>query len=145
VSWYLGPPAAGVRAWRATHYLESLSAPRSDHTGTQGAHKLGGAGVLAVVYFLAAQLGLALLSMPFDVAAFWPASGIAADILIIAGRRARSSRVLLGCPWLQNGSYRRKLAIDWREIVGASRSSSKAIWLRLRAEDHGAAGFSSVI
>jgi hypothetical protein len=98
VGWYyLVPAAGGVRAWTAT---------------------LGGAGVLALVYFLAAQLGLALLSKPSDVAAFWPASGIAAGILTIVGRRARSGRVLLGWRWLQNGSYRRKLTIDWREIVG---------------------------
>ena len=49
---------------------------------------LGAAGAIAIAYFLAARLGLALLSAPSDVAVFWPASGIAAGILIISGRRA---------------------------------------------------------
>src|SRR5215510_6989661 len=42
---------------------------------------------IALAYFLAAQLGLTLLAKPSDVAVFWPASGIAAAILIAAGRR----------------------------------------------------------
>jgi len=42
----------------------------------------------AIVYFLTAGLGLALLAEPSDVAVFWPASGIAVGILIILGRRA---------------------------------------------------------
>ena len=46
------------------------------------------ASAVAVGYFLAARLGLALISTPSDVAVFWPASGIAAGILIVAGRRA---------------------------------------------------------
>ena len=47
---------------------------------------VGAAG--AVVYFLAARLGLLLLSAPSDVAVFWPAAGIAAGTLIVLGRRA---------------------------------------------------------
>jgi two-component sensor histidine kinase/integral membrane sensor domain MASE1 len=46
------------------------------------------ASAVTVVYFLAARLGLALLSTPSDVAVFWPAAGIAAGILILSGRRA---------------------------------------------------------
>jgi integral membrane sensor domain MASE1 len=46
------------------------------------------ASAVAVVYFLAARLGLTLLSTPSDVAVFWPASGTAAGILILSGRRA---------------------------------------------------------
>jgi len=46
------------------------------------------------VYFLAARLGLALLTKPEDVAVFWPASGIAAGILIICGRRVRAPLVI---------------------------------------------------
>src|SRR5262245_40187799 len=42
---------------------------------------------VAVSYFLAAQLGLALLTTPERVAVFWPASGIAAGILIAFGFR----------------------------------------------------------
>jgi len=48
---------------------------------------LGAAGGVAVAYYLAARLGLALLSAPSDVAVFWPASGVAAGILILANRR----------------------------------------------------------
>src|SRR5262245_51856284 len=55
---------------------------------------LGAASAIAVAYFLTARLGLALLSTPSDVAVFWPASGVAAGILIIAGRRARPALVI---------------------------------------------------
>ena len=64
---YLVPPTGAANAWIAT---------------------LAAALVIALAYFLAAQLGLALLARPSDVAVFWPASGIAAGILITAGRRA---------------------------------------------------------
>jgi integral membrane sensor domain MASE1 len=49
---------------------------------------LGTAFAVTVAYFGAAWLGLGLLAQPSDVAVFWPASGIAAGILIAAGRRA---------------------------------------------------------
>src|SRR5689334_20199427 len=49
---------------------------------------LAASAVIAVVYSSAAQLGLALISQPSDVAVFWPAAGIAAGILILTGRRA---------------------------------------------------------
>ena len=52
------------------------------------------AGTFAIAYYLAARLGLALLSKPTDVAIFWPASGIAAGILLISGRPARPALVL---------------------------------------------------
>jgi PAS domain S-box-containing protein len=55
---------------------------------------LGAAVAVAVVYFLAARLGLALLSAPSDVAVFWPASGIAVGILIALGRRAVPALVI---------------------------------------------------
>ena len=45
---------------------------------------------IAITFFLAARLGLALLTQE-DVAVFWPASGIAAGILIALGRSARSA------------------------------------------------------
>src|SRR5262245_26797025 len=44
--------------------------------------------VVAISYFLAARLGLALLSEQ-GVAVFWPASGVAAGILIARGPNAR--------------------------------------------------------
>jgi PAS domain S-box-containing protein len=52
------------------------------------------AGTVAIAYFFAAQLGLALRSQPTDVAVFWPASGIAAGILIVLGRRAVPALVI---------------------------------------------------
>src|SRR5215471_13321209 len=55
---------------------------------------LGAACGIALAYFLAAQLGLSLLAKPSDVAVFWPASGIAAAILIAAGRRVGVALVL---------------------------------------------------
>jgi len=45
------------------------------------------AGAVGIAYFLAARLGLALISAPSGVAVFWPASGVAAGFLIIFGRR----------------------------------------------------------
>ena len=44
---------------------------------------------VGVAYFLAARLGLALLTTAERVAVFWPASGIAVGILIALGARAR--------------------------------------------------------
>ena len=48
----------------------------------------GAAAVISIVYFVAAWLGLVLRPEPAHMAVFWPASGIAVGILIIAGRRA---------------------------------------------------------
>jgi len=48
---------------------------------------LGLAGAVGIAYFLAARLGLALVSPPSDVAVFWPASGLAVGFLIIFGQR----------------------------------------------------------
>ena len=42
----------------------------------------------AGAYFLTAQFGLALRAQPSDVAVFWPASWMAAGVLISCGRRA---------------------------------------------------------
>jgi PAS domain S-box-containing protein len=55
---------------------------------------LGTAGAIAIAYFLATRLGLALLSAQSGVAVFWPASGIAAGILIVLGRRAVPALVI---------------------------------------------------
>ena len=52
------------------------------------------AAAFAIAYLLAAQLGLALLTKPEDVAVFWPAAGIAAGALIALGRQARLIVVL---------------------------------------------------
>ena len=48
---------------------------------------LGAVFAIALAYFSAAQLGLSLLAKPSDVAVFWPASGLAAGILVVGGRR----------------------------------------------------------
>jgi PAS domain S-box-containing protein len=48
------------------------------------------AAITAAAYFLAARLGLALLTEPEGVAVFWPASGVAAGILITLGAGARA-------------------------------------------------------
>src|SRR5580700_9803541 len=47
------------------------------------------AAAVGVAYFLAARLSLALLTKPDGVAVFWPASGVAAGVLIALGPGAR--------------------------------------------------------
>ena len=42
-------------------------------------------GAVAIAYFLAARLSLALLEEPDGVAVFWPAAGVASGALIVAG------------------------------------------------------------
>ena len=54
------------------------------------------AGGVAVAYCLAARLGLALLSPPSDVAVLWPASGIAAGIMILSNRRRGRPAIATG-------------------------------------------------
>ena len=53
------------------------------------AGSIGLAIAVAITYFLAARLSLALLTEPDGVAVFWPAAGIASGILIALGRGAR--------------------------------------------------------
>jgi PAS domain S-box-containing protein len=53
------------------------------------ARSIGLAVAVCIVYFLAARLSLLLLTKPDGVAVFWPASGVAAGILIAFGPRAR--------------------------------------------------------
>lgn len=50
---------------------------------------IGLASAVAITYFLAARLSLALLSKPDGVAVFWPAAGVAAGVLIALGPSAR--------------------------------------------------------
>jgi integral membrane sensor domain MASE1 len=47
------------------------------------------AALVGILYFLAARLSLLLLTKPDGVAVFWPASGVAAGVLIALGRHAR--------------------------------------------------------
>jgi PAS domain S-box-containing protein len=54
--------------------------------------RVGAAGLavaVGIAYFLAARLGLALLTKPDGVAVFWPAAGVASGVLIALGPRAR--------------------------------------------------------
>ena len=89
----LGAPgpkySAGVR--RGTSLANSIKFDRYLVTAAGKASTwmtIGAAVAIALVYFLAARLGLALLAQPSDVAVFWPASGVATGILVAAGRRA---------------------------------------------------------
>ena len=50
---------------------------------------IGVAVAVGIGFFLAARLGLSLLTEPDGVAVFWPASGVAAGALIALGPRAR--------------------------------------------------------
>src|SRR4051794_21790409 len=50
---------------------------------------IGLAAVVGLAYFLAARLSLSLLTKPDGVAVFWPASGVAAGVLIALGPGAR--------------------------------------------------------
>ena len=66
----------------ALRVLRDRSQPLPTHLN------VGLALAVAVAYFLAARLSLALMAQPENVAVFWPASGIAAGLLIALGRRA---------------------------------------------------------
>lgn len=57
-----------------------------DLTGWGGA--IGLAIAVGILYFVAARLGLALLTKPEGVAVFWPAAGISSGVLIALGSRA---------------------------------------------------------
>jgi integral membrane sensor domain MASE1 len=70
--------------------LPTLAAPAKGRIAALGA----AAGAVTIAYFLAARLGLALLSAHSGVAIFWPASGIAAGILIVFGQRAAAAVVV---------------------------------------------------
>jgi PAS domain S-box-containing protein len=50
---------------------------------------IGLAAAVGIAYFLAARLGLALLTKPDGVAVFWPAAGVSTGVLIALGPRAR--------------------------------------------------------
>ncbi len=58
--------------------------PTLPWTGT-----IGLAIAVGIAYFVAAQLGLALLAKPDGVAVFWPAAGVSSGVLIALGRDAR--------------------------------------------------------
>src|SRR5262245_41090214 len=70
---YLLPPTAAAGAWMPV---------------------FAAAAAIAILYLLAACLGLALRSAGSDVAVVWPASGLAAGILITFGPRARPALII---------------------------------------------------
>lgn len=47
--------------------------------------------VVAIFYFAAARMGLALMAQPQSVAIFWPASGFAAGTLLVLGSKRRGA------------------------------------------------------
>ena len=61
----------------------------SDNEFPPWAMWLGLAVAVAIIYFLAARLSLALISRPDGVAVFWPAAGVASGVLIGLGPAAR--------------------------------------------------------
>ena len=69
---------------RAQHPLHIAADPAQ-----RWVYPLGLAISVGIAYFLAARLSLALLTKPDGVAVFWPASGVAAGVLIALGPSAR--------------------------------------------------------
>jgi PAS domain S-box-containing protein len=69
---------------RAQGRLLAVADPRRRWVGA-----IGLAVAVGTAYFLAARLGLSLLTKPDGVAVFWPASGVAAGVLIALGPGAR--------------------------------------------------------
>jgi len=100
--------------------MERAATPGS--CGTWGdAVRIGG--LIAVTYFLAARLGLALLSEPEGVAVYWPASGIAVGLLIVFGRDARwplAIGVVVGTVAANVMSDRTLLAAMFKGVCNAS-------------------------
>jgi PAS domain S-box-containing protein len=64
-----------------------LSATR--HSAQQWLWVIGLSVLVGIAYFLAARLSLLLLTKPDGVAVFWPASGVAAGVIIALGPSAR--------------------------------------------------------
>jgi len=69
---------------RAQHPLHTAADPAQ-----WWVYSIGLAVLVGIAYFLAARLSLALLTKPDGVAVFWPASGVAAGVLIALGPSAR--------------------------------------------------------
>ena len=82
-----------VQNERADDLLHQLRDPRPVPVASDLTQRwlglLGLAVAVGIAYFLAARLGLALLTKADGVAVFWPASGVAAGILIALGPTAR--------------------------------------------------------
>ena len=59
------------------------------HSTQQWARSIGLSVLVGIAYFLSARLSLVLLTKPDGVAVFWPASGVAAGVIIALGPSAR--------------------------------------------------------
>ncbi len=87
--------------------------------------------VIFIAYFLAGRLGLSLQTRPDGVAAFWPAAGISAGILIALGRDVRWP-VVVG---VMAGTFAANLTSDravWSSSAFALRNAGEALliaWL----------------
>jgi integral membrane sensor domain MASE1 len=86
--------------------------------------------VIFIAYFLAGRLGLSLQTRPDGVAAFWPAAGISAGILIALGRDVRWP-VVVG---VMAGTFAANLTSDravWSSTAFALRNAGEALsaWL----------------
>jgi len=69
--------------------IQPFQAPVAADQMQRWAGAIGLAVAVGIAYFLAARLSLDLLTKPDGVAVFWPASGVAAGVLIGLGPRAR--------------------------------------------------------
>jgi integral membrane sensor domain MASE1 len=61
----------------------------ADEPMRQWARSVALAIAVGIAYFLAARLSFFLVTKPDDVAAFWPAAGVAAGVMIARGPGAR--------------------------------------------------------
>ena len=70
---------------------ERIEGKRSaiSHSTQQWARSIGLSVLVGIAYYLAARLSLLLLTKPDGVAVFWPASGVAAGVIIALGPSAR--------------------------------------------------------
>src|SRR5258705_6228560 len=69
--------------------LQSLRSSIGHRSLIRGTISVGLATIIGVGYFLAARLGLTLLTVPEDVAVFLPASGLSAGLVIAFWPRLR--------------------------------------------------------
>src|SRR5262245_41080933 len=68
----------------------------SDKLVRRWGESIGLASAVALVYFLAARLGIGLVMKPAGVAVFWPAAGISSGVLIALGVRRAGWPVAAG-------------------------------------------------
>ena len=74
---------------RAPHEKGRFAAFPVDRSSHPWLGAVGLAVAVGIAYFIAARLGLALRTQAEEVAAFWPAAGVAVGVLIVLGPSAR--------------------------------------------------------